>query len=192
MPGSAVDRPDPVMTIPARSPWRRSRLVERTTFFEQLRRAVDRNQGVAGGLAVVAVALDPFVVTNPGDEWTVRDDVRLVTAGRITGCLHHSHITTRNTSDEFLVLAEGIGDTRRAVDLAEQVRMAVRWPEMLRDESTAVTVSVGIAFPETAMSAEQVYSNAAVAMYAARGAGGDRVHLFGDHDRDLAVPARTA
>jgi GGDEF domain-containing protein len=167
----------------------RSRLADPTTFFEQLERALLRNDDVAGGLAVLAVTLDPFTLAYTSGGRAEREDVTLHAAGRLVGCLHYSFPTTQVGPDEFLVLAEGVGSVTHAVRLADQLLMAVRWPNMLGVEQASVTASIGIAFQEPGHSGQHLHNNAASAMYAARDGGGNRYRLFGAvEDRASAWP----
>jgi GGDEF domain-containing protein len=166
----------------------RSRLVDRTLFSDHLQRAVRRNAGVPGGLAVLAVAPDPRIFATTEDTSGVRAEVSVVTAGRLVGCLHYSSFVTRVASDEFLVLAEGIGGVERALVLAEQLLAAIRRPEMTGGEAP-VTASIGIAFQVPGATSEQLQNNAAVAMYSARSEGGDRCQVY---DERAPEPAPTA
>jgi GGDEF domain-containing protein len=189
MPAGGSSRPDGRVTVGGQLS--RSRLVDPATFFEQLERALLRNDDVAGGLAVLAVAVDPFTLAYTPGGWAEREDVTLHTAGRLVGCLHYSFPTAQVGPDEFLVLAEGVGDVTRAVGLAEQLLIAIRWPQML----ASVTASIGIAFQEPGHSVEHLHSNAAVAMHAARVRGGNRCHLFsavGGPSTGVASPLLTA
>jgi diguanylate cyclase (GGDEF)-like protein len=153
---------------------------------------VARNEGVEDGLALLVMALDPFVISDPYDDGAQREEVRRVSAGRLIGCLHHTLVAARVAGEEFLVLAEG-GARDDVVALADQILMAVRWPDPLLLGGTSVTASVGIAFPRPAMSAEQLLINADNAMYAARHGGGNRHQLFDESLREsaLSVPVAT-
>lgn len=184
MPPGGTSRPDQQVTVGRQRS--RSRLVDTATFAEQLERALVRNDDVAGGLALLALMLDPFTLAYTSGGWAEREDVTLHTAGRLVGCLHYSFPMTQVGSDEFLVLAEGVGDVTHAVRLAEQLLMAVRWPNMLGVEQASLTASIGIAFQEPGHSVGHLHSNAASAMHAARVRGGDRYHLF-DVVEDLAL-----
>lgn len=77
-------------------------------------------------------------------------------------------------------MAEGIGSLDGAVDLAEQILLAVGQPEMVGAGGQSVTASVGIAMQEPRTSAEQFQNNAAMAMYLARAGGGNRYQVYGD------------
>ncbi len=163
----------------------RSRLVDHTLFSDRLQRAVHRNAGVPGGLAVLAVAPDPRTFAYNDDTSAKRAEVSLVTAGRLVGCLHYSAFVTRVAGDEFVVLAEGIGGVEQAVALAEQVLAAIRRPEMTGNE-TPVTASIGIAFQVPGATSEQLQNNATVAMYSARSGGGDRCQLYEERTQETA------
>ncbi len=163
----------------------RSRLVDRTLFSDRLQRAVHRNAGVPGGLAVLAVAPDPCTFAYADDTSAKRAEVSHVTAGRLVGCLHYSSFVARVAGDEFLVLAEGIGGVERAVALAEQLLAAIRRPEMAGNE-TPVTASIGIAFQVPGATTEQLQNNAAVAMYSARSGGGDRWQVYEERTQETA------
>src|ERR1700683_2582161 len=88
-----ADHPNPLGGL---SPQRHlNRLLDRATFFEHLRRAMARNEGVGGNLALLAMAMDPFVVSDAdaSDAWGIREEILTVTAGRFLGCLHHTCVT---------------------------------------------------------------------------------------------------
>jgi GGDEF domain-containing protein len=179
VPPIVVERPDPrVRELPS---WRETRLLDRPTFFDRLQRAVLRNQGAGGGLALLAMKLDPFVMADSGSTWARREEVHMISAGRLIGCLHHTCVTGRIAGDEFAVLAEGISDLRRATGMAEQMLMCVRWPEDL------VTASIGIALQGSRRSAEQVMIDADIAMFSARSGGGDRYQVYQEWMRETAV-----
>jgi diguanylate cyclase (GGDEF)-like protein len=166
-------------------------LLDRTDFFDQLRRAMARNEGVRDGLAILAVSLDPFILASTSDAWDRQEDIRLVSAGRLVGCLHRSSPATRISGDQFLVLAEGTGGVDGATFLAEQLLMAVRWPEMLQAEARCVTASIGVAFQEPHTSVELLQNRADMAMYSARGNGGNRYEVYLESRLAAADASRT-
>jgi diguanylate cyclase (GGDEF)-like protein len=145
-----------------------------------------RNEDIAGGVALLVMALDPFTVAGPCDAWAMREEICTVAAGRLIGCLHYSSVTGRIAGDEFLVLTEGIRDVGDAIELSEQILMAVRWPEPHVEEN-AVTASIGIALQEDHIMAEQMLINADIAMYSARRSGGNRHQVFEEWMRDTAL-----
>lgn len=135
---------------------------------------------------MLAVAPDPLALARPDDAWGIREEIGLVAAGRLVGCLHYTASVTRLTGDEFLVLAEGIGGATRAGALAEQILEAVRRPEMMPGEKP-VTASIGIAFQEAGVTADLLEHNATLAMHSSRSRGGDRYRIYGDDTDEAAL-----
>jgi diguanylate cyclase (GGDEF)-like protein len=133
------------------------------------------------------MAMDPFVVSDASDAWAIREEVLTVTAGRFLGCLHHTYVTARIAGDEFLVLTEGIRGVEGAIEIAEQILMAVRGPEPSVFERKSVTASVGIALQEPGVAAEHLLINADIALYSARSEGRNRYEVFEDWMRDTAL-----
>jgi GGDEF domain-containing protein len=159
-------------------------MLDRRTFFDRLQRAIVRNRGAGGGLALLVMKLDPFAVAESGSSGDRREEVHMISAGRLIGCLHHACVTGRIASDEFAVLAEGICDLRPATRLAEQMLMCVRWPE------DPVTASIGITLQPRA-TAEQMMIDGDIAMFSARSGGGDRYQVYQEWMREtaMALPA---
>lgn len=173
---SAIYSPSPPAQI--RDPRQLGGLLDRPTFADHLHRAVLRNQGLGGGLALLEVVLDPVVTTNVGDASATQAEVRIVAAGRLIACLHRTYVTAWIATDKFVVLAEGVRDLESAADLAEQLLLAVGWPSILPDGPNQITASIGIALQGPRTSAQQLLNSADIAMYSARSAGGNRFRLF--------------
>ena len=145
----------------------------RNSFVDQLRRSVIRNEGIPGGLALLAVAPDPLTCEHSTVTWEMREEICLLTAGRPGP----DASTTRTRRRGSPGMTSGPGREhrcrgRRRPYLAEQILFAVREPEIARPGERSATASVGIAMPEPRTSAEQLQNNAAVAMYLARTGGG--------------------
>ncbi len=161
------------------APRHHDRLTSPAVFLEQLGRSIDRNDGVAGAIAVLSLAPDPLTFTDGSGSWQGRQEICWVAAGRIVGCLHYSDLVTRLSTDRFLVLSEGVGGVDGAAQLAERLRTAVRWPERSGGEERWVTASIGIALAEGCITPEQLADHAATAMQSAQATGGDRYQFFG-------------
>jgi len=160
-----------------------TRMVDGALFSGHLQRALRRNAGVPGGLALLAVAPDPLISASTDGTRGMQEEISLITAGRLVGFLHYSSFVTRKTSDVFLVLAEGIGGVDQAVLLAEHLMAAVREPEMVWNQE-AVTASVGIAFQEPGVTPELLAESATVAVFSARSDGGDCYRIYGEGIRE--------
>jgi diguanylate cyclase (GGDEF)-like protein len=90
--------------------------------------------------------------------------------------------------DEFVILLEGLNDPGDAVAPAERVLAALEAPHRHGDSRLSLNASVGVAvYPEDGEDAETLLRNADAAMYAAKGAGGNRVQFFTSRIRDAVT-----
>lgn len=166
-------------------------MLDRPLFMERLRRALVRNGSDGGGLTLFAVTVDHDVVTDAHRTRAGRTEEHMVTAGRLVGCLHHTSVVGRITGDEYVVLAEGVGDIPSATELAGLMLTSV-WSPDPRRASGSVTASIGIALQGSFTSAEQLLINADIAMYTARSGGGDRYQVFQEWMREPVVAGASA
>jgi hypothetical protein len=173
------------------APRHHNRLTSLGGFFEHLRRSIDRNSGVIGGVAVLSVSPDPLTFADSSDWWQRRQEICWVAVGRIVGCLHYSDLVTRVSTDQFLVLSEGVGGVEGAAQLAERLRTTVRWPERSSDEERWVTASIGIAFAEEVVTPDGLTDHATTAMQSARVSGGDRYQFYGPWLAACQAPEHT-
>ena len=98
---------------------------------------------------------------------------------RLRSALRADDTVARLGGDEFVILLEDCGGEVGALQVAERVLQAFEKPFTLGEETLALRVSMGIAVTETAdESADQMLTNADVAMYRAKHAGGDGLALF--------------
>lgn len=69
MPDTVADHPGP---LPLGGRQHHTRLLDRASFLGQLRRAVIRNEGIPGGLALLAVTPDPLTSEHTNGTWETR------------------------------------------------------------------------------------------------------------------------
>ena len=156
-------------------------------------RALELAQHLGGaGTAQVAMILcdvDHFKRVNDEHGHAAGDAVLVEVARRLTGVVGPNGSLYRFGGEEFIVLLEGSG-AAGAQDLGERMRIAVR-----RDvvAGLPLTLSVGVA-----LSAPQTRDYAALlasadrALYQAKAAGRDRVHLIANLDGDPLIPSAEA
>lgn len=83
--------------------------------------------------------------------------------------------------DEFSVVLYGADGGARTATAAERIRAAIAEPHDQWQPSVTITASIGVArFPEDAEKPESLVTNARVAMYAAKGDGGNRIRHYAD------------
>jgi diguanylate cyclase (GGDEF)-like protein len=146
---------------------------------DSLRRMLAHAQRIMTPLAVVMLDLDHFKQINDRFGHGVGDDALAAVGDVLSTRLRASDFAGRYGGEEFLLLLPTT-DSAGAVQVAEDVRLAIAELKIpLLDR--AVTASLGIAtHPEHALDAESLLRIADRALYAAKAAGRNRVHLAED------------
>jgi diguanylate cyclase (GGDEF)-like protein/PAS domain S-box-containing protein len=154
-------------------------LPNRTLFFQNLGDAVELAQDKHWRIAVLFISLDRFKMINDtlgpvlGDELLRQFSIRLVrcvrlrdTAGRLGG-------------DEFALILTMTRDQHEAVNVANEVREALRAPFDLHGQRAALTASIGISmYPDDATDPGTLVKYADTAMVRAKEAGRDGYRFF--------------
>jgi diguanylate cyclase (GGDEF)-like protein len=136
------------------------------------RRAFDRelnrlaSSGGTGTIAVLVIDLDKLKPLNDTAGHTAGDQALRGVSAALTAQIRAQDLLARIGGDEFCAVLDGAG-TDDAVEVAERIVRAVR------DLNLLITVSVGVAAGPGAAIHETLH-HADLAMYAAKGAGGDQ------------------
>ncbi len=89
------------------------------------------------------------------------------------------HLAARIGGDEFLILVDGLGHDRSAIDVAESLLEALAPPHQLNGQSVVSTASIGVVIHDGRYErAGQIIRDADIAMYRAKAAGRSRYALF--------------
>jgi diguanylate cyclase (GGDEF)-like protein/PAS domain S-box-containing protein len=139
--------------------------------------------------AVLFVDLDQFKVVNDSLGHEVGDELIRVVSSRLREVLGEDAILARFGGDEFIVAVDS-----DPLEVAEQLRRAVRPPVMVAGHELFITASIGYATNhEPGMSPNDMLRDADAAMYRAKARGRDCVEAFeaGGYEQGVAV-LRTA
>ncbi len=164
-------------------------VANRTVLMDRLHqglRRLGRNPG--GVLAVLYLDLDRFKVINDSLGHRIGDDVLLKVAGRLTHHLRPADTLARLGGDEFVLVAEGVADELAAISLANRIIEDGRTPFRVEGEDVICTISVGlVCTTDGQRNAEELLSEADLALYRAKEHGRDRAALFDEELRITAV-----
>jgi diguanylate cyclase (GGDEF)-like protein/PAS domain S-box-containing protein len=169
-------------------------LFSRHRFEEELTRQLARSARYGGGGALLMLDLDDFKYVNDAFGHHAGDELIRSIAGLLSGRLRGSDLISRLGGDEFGILLAG-------VDVSEARSVAMNLLDIIRghsstvgDQALRITASIGVTLldrPE--LTPEQLFVEADVAMYEAKDAGRDSVHLHrpglspkGSHGTGLA------
>jgi diguanylate cyclase (GGDEF)-like protein/PAS domain S-box-containing protein len=134
--------------------------------------------------ALLFLDLDGFKHVNDSLGHSAGDELLVETARRIRVCLREADSAYRFGGDEFVAFLPEIGDSQRAVTVAERILAAVRLPyevttDLRSKARVEIGVSVGVAvMPEHGEDAEAATKSADIAMYCSKEAGKNRITVY--------------
>ena len=159
-------------------------LANRALFVDRVAHALTRSRD-GQPIGLLFLDLDDFKSVNDLRGHSIGDRLLVAVGERVRSAVRDMDSVARLGGDEFAVLIEDAADRSATVDVAQRILDALRAPvEVPADqdghpaEAITVRASIGVAVSESGQSADQLMSNADIAMYLAKGEGGNRFALF--------------
>ena len=167
-------------------------LPNRSLFDDRLRNALQADRRRASRIALLYVDLDHFKPINDTYGHAVGDMVLQEAARRLSAALRQSDTVGRIGGDEFVVLLTEVVSAGMAVKVAEKILASMREPIQVNGLTLRISCSIGVAMPSGRGSdALELYKHADAAMYQAKNAGRDTIHMYAfGSDADDAVQSR--
>ena len=163
-------------------------LFNRRRFIQELAHQVEVSERYHQGGGVLILDLDNFKEINDSLGHGAGDDAVRAVGLALARRLRSSDILARLGGDEFAVLLPQ-GDAENARTVASGLLDALRGqPVFVAGRSVRVTTSIGVALfePGQGLDSETLLSNADIAMYQAKEAGGDRFAVYSPAPRRKA------
>ncbi|HTW07900.1 MAG TPA: EAL domain-containing protein [Acidimicrobiales bacterium] len=164
-------------------------VANRTVLMDRLHQGLRRLGRTPGRvLAVLYLDLDRFKVVNDSLGHQIGDDVLLKVAERLTHYVRPADTLARLGGDVFVLVAEGVTNEAAACTLANRVVQDCRRPFIIAGEELSCTMSIGVACTaDRQRNAEELLSEADMALYRAKDQGRDRVAVFDEELRTTAA-----
>ena len=161
---------------------------------DRLRLSVTLAHRDARPIAVLFVDLDRFKLINDTLGHPVGDDLLQQVAGRLRSAIRESDTVARIGGDEFIVILHAIANPLDAEKVAQSILDAMSTAFRLAGHEVFLSASVGIAvYPEHGDDADELVSHADLAMYRAKGDGGNGMRFYAaimsEHSRERLLIA---
>ncbi len=153
-------------------------LPNRALFVDRLEHALQLTRRRGSRLAVLFCDLDGFKSVNDRFGHAAGDALLVEVAQRLGSCVRDSDTVARLGGDEFAVLLEDVHSEDRVSAVCERILGCMRDRIPVAGRQLAVTASLGVAYSDSAASADTLIRNADMAMYQAKTAGRDRVVVY--------------
>ena len=154
-------------------------LPNRTLFYQTLREAIELAHDKQWRIMVLFIALDRFKVVNDSLGAALGDDLLRQFSTRLVQCVRIRDTVGRLGGDEFALILTMTRSQQDAINVANEVRDALRAPFDLQGQQAGLTASIGIAvYPDDALEPETLIRYADTAMIRAKEAGRDGYRFF--------------
>ncbi|MEO5699320.1 MAG: EAL domain-containing protein [Casimicrobiaceae bacterium] len=164
-------------------------LPNRMLFREEMERVVAQ-AGRGEAVAILCIDLDQFKEINDTLGHPAGDQLLVMVADRLRGCVRQSDIIARLGGDEFAVIQRAIGDLEEVANSARRIVAALGEPYQIDGHESVIGASIGIAVaPGDSTDADQLLRNADVALYRAKN-DGRRTYRFFEPSMDMRLQAR--
>ena len=131
------------------------------------------------GPTVIFLDLDRFKLVNDKFGHAMGDRLLQAVAKRLQECLQRGDTLSRFGGDEFAVLLPTVHTRRQAAAVAGRLLEGLQAPFVMDGSELDIAASAGIAlYPEAGNTARAMIQNADMAMYHAKGTGGDGFEFF--------------
>ena len=154
-------------------------LPNRSLFLDRLAQALRQAARRGEPLVLAILDIDRFRDTNNRDGHLAGDAVLQAVAARTRACLREADTVARIGGDEFAIILPGAAEAD-AARILQKIVAANAVPLRYDGREIRASVSVGAAsYPRDAADEEALRKLADAAMYAAKGAGGNRCVAYG-------------
>lgn len=163
-------------------------LPNKTMIGDRLTHAIEQAERNMQQIAVLFLDLNNFKHINDSLGHPVGDALLRSVADTLKDCVRKGDTIGRFGGDEFIIIMEGIKDTKDINFIAQQVLEKISQPFQAAGHEISTSTSIGISvFPHDAIDADTLLKNADAAMYRAKKRGGSQFQFFTQDMTEKAV-----
>ncbi|MDT9600605.1 EAL domain-containing protein [Sphingosinicella sp. GR2756] len=154
-------------------------LPNRRAFQNHLQAATLRAMNSGGSIGLLLIDLDHFKHVNDTLGHTAGDHLLRIFGERLKQCSRVNDLIARLGGDEFAVLIEGPDDRIDLAGAGAAILSRLQEPVEFGGRALGISASLGGAvYPKDAMSANELFENADIALYALKGSGRGGTRMF--------------
>lgn len=162
-------------------------LPNRRAFKERLDAATIRAMASGGAVGLLLIDLDHFKHVNDSLGHTAGDHLLSIFSYRLSCSVRKNDFVARLGGDEFAVILESEADDLDLADVGADILSRLQKPIRFEDRHISASASLGGAvFPRDAGSANELFDNADIALYALKASGRGGTKMFEPEMRDQA------
>ena len=130
-------------------------------------------------VAILFIDLDRFKTINDSLGHDVGDSLLQEVSSRLYDTLRDRDTISRNSSDEFVVVLEGLEDANEAINVANKIIKRLTKSFDIQSHRIHLGASIGISiYPTDGITPLELLRNADTAMYRAKQAGGNQLQFY--------------
>lgn len=130
-------------------------------------------------VAVIFFDLDRFKLVNDSFSHQAGDELLKIVSQRLKGLVRDGDTIARLSGDEFVMIIQDLKKEKEILHVAQKILTTIQKPFNLANNNITITSSAGIAiYPHDGETPEVLLRSADLAMYGAKGMGGNRVQLY--------------
>jgi diguanylate cyclase (GGDEF)-like protein/PAS domain S-box-containing protein len=154
-------------------------VANRAFFYHLLEQAVAKCRRQDSLLALMYFDIDHFKSINDSFGHDAGDALLKAFAQRVSETVREMDVFARLGGDEFALLLENVSGPRAAEKVAAKLVQAMQAPFQLGDRAVTISTSIGIAYYQPGMPADDLVQRADQAMYNAKHGGRNRFEVDG-------------
>jgi diguanylate cyclase (GGDEF)-like protein/PAS domain S-box-containing protein len=153
-------------------------LANRALLGDRLRLALARTRRHGTPVAMLYLDIDRFKDINDRLGHGAGDTLLQDFAARLRSSVRATDTVARFGGDEFVILLEDVKERGHAARIAEKIVHEARQTLRLQDHEVVATASIGVAYSEVAIDADELLKRADAALYEAKAAGRDGYRIW--------------
>ncbi len=153
-------------------------LANRALLYNRVEHALSASERTPRLVALCFCDLDGFKTVNDTLGHQYGDELLTIASKRLKSIVRPGDTVARLGGDEFAVLMDDAGSPDVATTIAERIVAVLHEPATVAGRQITISVSVGVAFGGRHTTAEQLVSEADIAMYEAKASGKSRWTSF--------------